>query len=60
MSTLHHEQLLETCYDEAWIDFRNEHQLTDDQLYALEQNAELGYLPVIGDEALRCFNELCQ
>ena len=28
--------------------------------YALEQNAELGYLPVIGDEALRRFNELCQ
>ena len=47
MSTLHHETLLETCYDESWEDFRKENNLTDDQLYALEQNSQYGYLSLI-------------
>ena len=34
--------------------------LTDDQLYALEQNSQYGYLPVIAEEATRRFEELCQ
>ena len=60
MSTLHHESLLEQCYDEAWIDYRNAHNLTDDQLYALEQNSEHGYLPVIADDARSRFDDLCR
>ena len=60
MSSLHHETLLETCYDESWDDYRKEHNLTDDQLYALEQNSQYGYLPVISEEATRRFEELCQ
>ena len=59
MSSLHHEALLETCYDESWEDYRKEHNLTDDQLYALEQNSQYGYLPVIAEEATRRFEELC-
>ena len=59
MSTLHHESLLETCYDEAWEDYRNEHNLTSDQLYALEQNSKHGYLPVIADNARKKFDDLC-
>ena len=60
MSSLHHEALLETCYDESWEDYRKEHNLTDDQLYALEQNSQYGYLPVIAEEATRRFAEVCQ
>ena len=60
MSSLHHETILETCYDEAWEEFRKENDLTDDQLYAIEQNSEYGYLPVIAEEAEKRFEELCQ
>ena len=60
MSVLPHETLLETCYDEAWIDYAKEHNLTYDQLDALDQNSELGYLPEIANEAQKRFEELCQ
>ncbi len=60
MSVLHHETLLETCYDEAWTDYAKEHNLTFDQLDALDQNSDLGYLPEIAAEAQRRFEELCQ
>ena len=60
MSSLHHEALLETSYDEAWTDFAKEHGHTFDQLDALDQSSERGYLPVIAEEAQRRFEELCQ
>ena len=60
MSTLHHESLLETCYEEAWIDYAKENNLTFDQLDAIDQNSDLGYLPVIAEEANRRFEELAQ
>ena len=58
MSCLNNESLLETCYDEAWEDYRKQHNLTDDQLYAMEQNSQYGYLPVIAEEATKRFEEL--
>ena len=57
MSTLHHESLLETCYDTAWIEYRDQNKLTDDQLYALEQNSERGYLPEIEALANQIFED---
>tara|TARA_B100000941_G_scaffold119257_1_gene83696 strand:+ start:449 stop:631 length:183 start_codon:yes stop_codon:yes gene_type:complete len=60
MSTLHHEILLENLYDEVWIEYRNQNNLTDDQLYALEQNSEFGILPEIEEETNRRFQDLCQ
>ena len=60
MSTLHHESLLETCYDEAWIDYAVANNLTQDQLTAIDQNSELGYLPEIAEEAERRFEALCR
>ena len=60
MSSLHHESLLETCYEEALVDFAKTNNLTFDQLYALDQNSELGYLPVIAEDAQRRFEELCR
>ena len=60
MSTLHHETLLETCYDEAWVDYAIAHNLTQDQLTAIEQDSEFGILPEIEEEAQRRFEALCQ
>ena len=59
MSTLHHESLLETCYDEAWIDYAKNNNLTHDELEAMEQNSELGYIMEIVEDAEKRFTELC-
>ncbi len=37
MSCLQNESLLETIYDEVWEEYRLKNNLTDDQLYTLEQ-----------------------
>ena len=47
MSCLHHETLLETCYDEAWVDYAIANNLTQDELTAIEQDSEFGILPEI-------------
>ena len=60
MSNLQNEILLENLYDEAWEDYRKEHNLTDDQLYALEQNSDNGILPEIVAETNKRFWELAQ
>jgi len=57
MSVSHHESLYETCYDEAWEDYRIAHGLTSDQLDALDQNSDLGYLLAIADEAKKRFED---
>jgi len=60
MSCLHNEVLLEQLYDEAWIDYAVEHNLTQDQLFALEQDSEFGVLPEIEAEARRRFEDLLE
>jgi len=60
MSTLQHESLYETCYDEAWIDYAIANNLTQDELDAIDQDSELGYLPEIANEAKKRFEALCQ
>ena len=60
MSNLQNEILLENLYDEAWEDYRKEHNLTDDQLYALEQNSDNGILPEIEAETNKRLWELAQ
>ena len=60
MSNINNESLLETCYEEAWVDYAKTNNLTFDELDALDQNSERGYLPVIADEAQRRFEELIQ
>ena len=60
MSCIQNEILLEQLYDEAWIDYAVEHNLTQDQLFALEQDSEFGVLPEIEVEARRRFEELIQ
>ena len=58
MSCIQNEVLLEQLYDEAWIDYMVAHNLTQDQLFALEQDSEFGVLPEIEVEARRRFEEL--
>ena len=58
MSCIQNEILLEQLYDEAWIDYAVEHNLTQDQLFALEQSSETGTLPEIELETNRRFEEL--
>tara|TARA_B100001029_G_scaffold149220_1_gene130820 strand:- start:277 stop:462 length:186 start_codon:yes stop_codon:yes gene_type:complete len=60
MSCIQNEVLLEQLYDEAWIDYMVAHNLTQDQLFALEQDSEFGVLPEIEVEARRRFEELIQ
>ena len=60
MSCLHHETLLETCYDEAWVDYAIANNLTQDELTAIEQDSEFGILPEIEAEANRRFETLCR
>ena len=60
MSNLNNETLMEQLYDEAWVDYAVEHNLTQDKLNEIEQNSELGYLPEIEAEAVRRFEELAQ
>ena len=60
MSTLANETLLENIYDEVWVEYAKENNLTYDQLDAIDQDSELGYLPEIANEAQKRFDDLCQ
>ena len=46
--------------DRAWIDYMVANNLTQDQLFAIEQNSEYGVLPEIEAEARRRFEDLIQ
>ena len=58
MSCLQNETLLETIYDEVWEEYRLKNNLTDDQLYTLEQNSLTGTIPEIEIETNRRFEDL--
>ena len=60
MSTLANESLLESIYDEVWVEYAKANDLTFEQLDALDQGSELGYLPEIANEAQKRFDDLCQ
>ena len=60
MSCLQNETLLETIYDEVWEEYRLKNNLTDDQLYTLDQNSLTGTLPEIEIETNRRFEDMCQ
>ena len=60
MSVLQNEALLETCYDEAWEDYRIQNKLTDDQLYALCEKSPTGSLDEIDASAYRKYQDLSQ
>ena len=58
MSCLHNEAILETIYDEVWEEYRLKNNLTDDQLYTLEQNSLTGTIPEIEIETNKRFEDL--
>ena len=58
MSTLANETLLENIYDEVWVEYAKKNNLTFDQLDAIDQDSELGYLPEIANEAQKRFEDL--
>ena len=60
MSNTNNYVLKEQLYDEAWIDYMVANNLTQDELDAIDQDSELGYLPEIAEEAERRFKELSQ
>ena len=60
MSCLQNESLLETIYDEVWEEYRLKNNLTDDQLYTLEQNSLTGTLPEIELETNKRFEDRCR
>ena len=58
MSCLHNEAILETIYDEVWEEYRLKNNLTDNQLYTLEQNSLTGTIPEIEIETNKRFQDL--
>ena len=60
MSCLQNEALLESIYDEVWEEYRLKNNLTDDQLYTLEQNSLTGTLPEIELETNKRLQDLSQ
>ena len=62
MSTLNHESLLESCWEEAWEEIRVHNKLTDDQLNELcwsNPNGS-GSLDAIDKLAQQRFDNLCR
>ena len=60
MSCLQNEIILENIYDEVWEEYRLKNNLTDDQLYTLEQNSLTGTIPEIEIETNKRFEDMCQ
>ena len=58
MSTLHHESLLETCFDEAWESFRVHNKLTVEQMNEIESHE--GVQIALRRSAERMFEDLCE
>ncbi len=59
MSTLHHESLLETCFDEAWESFRVHNKLTVEMMEELCSFSE-GTVNAIERSAQKRFEDLCR
>ena len=58
MSTLHHETILETCFDEAIIDFCEANDLTPEMFAQIEDHS--GVQIAIIKKAYLIFDDLCQ
>ena len=58
MSTLHHETILETCFDEAIIDFCEANDLTPEMFAQIEQHE--GVQIALEKKALQIFEGMLQ
>ena len=59
MSTLHHESLLETCFDEAWDSFRASNKLSLTEMEEL-WDISRGTRDAIERSARKLFTEACR
>ena len=59
MSVLHHESILETCFDEAWDNFRASNKLTLQQMEEL-WDISRGHRDAIESQARKLFTEAGQ
>ena len=58
MSCLHHEELLETCYERAYDSFKTSNKLTEDMMQELILHK--GVADAIEKNARQIFEDLCQ
>mgnify|MGYP001382870840 CR=1 FL=1 len=58
MSVLHHESLLESCFDQAWEEFRVHNQLTHEQMREMESHE--GVQIALSRSAERMFEGMCE
>jgi hypothetical protein len=58
MSVLHHESLLESCFDQAWEDFRVHNQLSVEQMNEIESHE--GVQIALCRSAQRMFEDMCE
>ena len=58
MSTLHHEEILESCFDQAWDEFRVHNKLTHEQMREMESHE--GVQIALMKNAAKLFEELAQ
>ena len=58
MSVLHHESLLETCFDQAWEEFRINNKLTVEQMTQIENHE--GVQIALNKKANKMFEDLCE
>lgn len=58
MSVLHHESILENCFDQAWEEFRIHNKLTVDQMTEIENHE--GVQIALNKKANKMFEDLCE
>ena len=58
MSTLHHETILETCFDEAIIDFCEANDLTPEMFAQIEKHDGVQF--ALTKKAYQIFDDLCE
>ena len=58
MSVLHHESLLESCFDQAWEEFRVHNQLSVEQMNEMESHE--GVQIALRRSAVRMFEDMCE
>ena len=58
MSVLHHESILENCFDQAWEEFRIHNKLTVEQMTLIENHE--GVQIALNKKANKMFEDLCE
>ena len=58
MSVLHHESILENCFDQAWEEFRIHNKLTVEQMTEIENHK--GVQIALNKKANKMFEDLCE